>query len=121
MGLIKYQAQKELGESYAALLLLTKALYQEELISREDYEVFSSRYGNKLTAKSAPHKTTALPLAEQQKLDEKQRWFEMVKDQFYQDHRPLASGKSWREDVLAEAEKYKDKLPIAVEILTLRA
>jgi hypothetical protein len=31
----------------------------------------------------------------------------------------MASGKSWRDYVLAEAEKYKDKLPIAAEILKL--
>jgi hypothetical protein len=31
---------------------------------------------------------------------------------------PLASGKSWRDYVLGEAEKYKDKLPVAAEILS---
>ena len=117
MGLIRFQANKELGETYAALLLLTKALYQEQVISREDYERFTQRYSCKLVPPSAPRKLTSAEMAEQQKLEEKRRWFEMAKAEWNKDHRPVSSGKPWREDVLAEAEKYKDKLSIAAEIL----
>ena len=56
---------------------------------------------------------------EQQKLEEKRRWFELVKADFFVEYRPLASGKSWRGYVLAEAEKYKEKLPVAAEVLGL--
>ncbi|MGA2682380.1 MAG: hypothetical protein ABSF44_11355 [Candidatus Bathyarchaeia archaeon] len=33
LAVIKFQAQKEIGKSYAGLLLITKAAYQEQLIS----------------------------------------------------------------------------------------
>jgi hypothetical protein len=42
-----------------------------------------------------------------------------VKAEFFKGHRPLASGKSWRDYVLGEAEKYKDRLPVAVVVLSL--
>ena len=113
---IKFQAKNEVGEVYAGLWLLTKALYQEKLISREIYERFTKRYSAKLVREPEPRKLSSSELKEQQKLDEKRRWFEMAKNEFFMDHRPLISGKSWREDVLAEAEKYKDELPIAAEV-----
>jgi hypothetical protein len=121
VGLIKVQAEKELGESYALLLLITKALYQEHKISREVYELYTQRYSCKLVPPIQPLKLTASELKEQQKLEEKRRWFTSVKTEFFMDHRPLASGRSWREDVLGEAEKYKDKLPEAAEVLELRS
>ena len=119
MALIHFQSKKGLSEKYASLFLLTKSLYQEQLLSREDYERFSKRYSDKLVPEAEPTRLTSSELKEQQKLEEKRRWFEGVKADFHKDHRPLASGKSWREDVLAEAEKYKDILPIATEILLL--
>jgi hypothetical protein len=119
MGLIRFQANKELGETYAALLLLTKALYQEQVISREDYERFTQRYSCKLVPPPVPRKLTSAEMAEQQKLEEKRRWFEMAKAEFHKDHRRLSSGRTWREDILAEAEKYKEKLPVAAEILAM--
>lgn len=119
MGLIRVCAKKEVSETYALLFLITKALYQEQAISREEYERFSQRYANKLVPPAPLPKLTSAEFAEQQKLEEKRRWFEMVKAEWRKDHCRLSSGKTWREDVLAEAEKYKDKLPIAVEILNL--
>ncbi len=119
MAVIHFQSKMGLSEKYAALFLLTKALYQEQLLSREEYERFTKRYSNKLVREAEPAKLTASELREQQKLEEKRRWFERVKAEFFKDHRPLTSGKSWREDVLAEAQKYKNQLPVAAEILRL--
>ena len=42
LAVIKFQVQKELGKSYAGLLLVTKAAYQEKLISKEIYEKYST-------------------------------------------------------------------------------
>ena len=120
MALIKVCAKREISETYALLSLITKALYQEQAISREDYERFSQRYASKLVPPAPPRKLTATELAEQQKLDEKRRWFESVKAEWHNDHIPSSvTGKPWREVVLSEAEKYKDKLQIAAEILRL--
>ena len=49
-GLVKYRAEKELGDSFALLLLITKALFQEQKISREVYEFFVQRYSRKLSS-----------------------------------------------------------------------
>lgn len=119
IALIKFQAEKEVGDAYALLQLITKALYQEKKINREVYEFFMQRYSRKLPPSIPVAKLTESELKEQQKLEELQRWFESVKVEFFKDHRPLASGKSWRQYVLSEAEKYKDKLPIAAEVLEL--
>ena len=100
---------------------MTKGLYQDRFVSREDCERFTQRYSCKLVPEHEPRKLTSSELSQQQKLEEKRRWFEMVKTEFFKDYRPLASGKSWREEVLGEAEKYKDELPIAAEILRLGA
>jgi len=119
VALIKFQAEKEVGDSYALLQLITKGLYQEKKINREVYEVLMQRYSRKLVPPICEPKLTGLELQEQQKLEELRRWFESVKAEFFTDHRPLASGKSWRDYVLSEAEKYKDKLSIAAEVFAL--
>ena len=119
VALLKFQAEKEVGDCYALLQLITRGFYQDKKISREVYEFFMERYSRKLPPSIPEHKLTGPELREQQKLEEKRRWFVMAKDQFFLDHRPLTSGKTWREYVLDEAEKYKDKLPVAVEILNL--
>ena len=63
MAVIQFQAREELGKSYAGLLLVTKAAYQEKLISREVYEKFLYRYSRKLVPQEEPQRLTA----EQQK------------------------------------------------------
>lgn len=53
-AIIKFQAKHDLGRPYAGLLLLTKALYQEQLITREAYETFTYRYSRKLVREELP-------------------------------------------------------------------
>ena len=48
LAVINYQAKHKLGKSFAGLLLLTKAVYQKQLIGREDYEKFVFRYSRSL-------------------------------------------------------------------------
>jgi len=74
LAVIKFQVEKEIGKSYAGLLLLTKAAYQEQLITREDYEKFQYRYSRKLVAEEQPQKLTS----EQQK--EKRRQIKWLKN-----------------------------------------
>lgn len=54
LAITKFQVQKEVGKSSAGLLLITKALYQEQLITKEVYEKYLYRYSRKLFQKSNP-------------------------------------------------------------------
>ena len=52
LAVTKFQVQKEIGKSYAGLLLITKAAYQEQLITKETYEKYLCRYSRKPFPKS---------------------------------------------------------------------
>jgi hypothetical protein len=54
LAVIKFQIQKELIKSYAGLLLVTKAAYQEKLITKEIYEKYLYRYSRKLVPEEEP-------------------------------------------------------------------
>jgi len=75
LAVTKFQVQKEIGKSYAGLLLITKALYQEKLISKEVNEKYLYRYSRKLVPEDQPQKMTAEEQKKKQKLDEKARSF----------------------------------------------
>jgi len=48
LGIVKLQADKELGKPYACLLAITEGLYHMGYISKEAYEVYSKKYSDKL-------------------------------------------------------------------------
>jgi len=48
LGIVKLQADKELGKPYACLLVITEGLYHMGYISKEAYEVYSRKYSDKL-------------------------------------------------------------------------
>jgi len=48
IGVVKLQADKELGKPYAVLLALNEGLYSLGYISKEAYEVYSKKYSEKL-------------------------------------------------------------------------
>ena len=112
LAVINYQAQKELGKSYAGLLLLTKAAYQEKLISREVYEKYLYRYSRKLVPEEEPQRLTSEQQKEKQKLDEKTRTFSMLSSQW-----DIHPDPEWRRRWIEEAEKWQDKSPEAREFL----
>jgi hypothetical protein len=111
-ALIKFMAKNDLDKEFAALLLLVKALYQERLIGKEVYEVYSSRYNRKLVVEH-PQKLTVLEMQEKQCLEEKTRQFSMVLDQWN------LHGKEWRQKWIVEAEEWKDQIPTAKLVLDL--
>ena len=82
LAVIKFQVQKELGKSYAGLLLVTKAAYQEKLISREVYEKYLYRYSRKLVQEEQPQRLATEQQKEKQKLDEKARTFNILPSQW---------------------------------------
>jgi hypothetical protein len=112
MAVIQFQAKQELGKSYAGLLLVTKALYQEKLICREAYEKFLYRYSRKIVPPEEPMRLTAEQLKEKQKLDEKTRTFSMLPSQW-----DIHPSQDWRKKWIMEAEKWQDKIPEAREFL----
>jgi hypothetical protein len=67
LALAKFQVQKEIGKSYAGLLLITKAAYQEQLITREVYEKYLYRYSRKLIPEEKPAKMATEELNLKQK------------------------------------------------------
>ncbi len=112
LAMTKYQVQKEIGKTYAGLLLLTKALYQEKLISKEVYEKFVYRYSRKLVPEEQPQKLTAEQQKNKQKLDEKARSFGLAYNQWDTHLDP-----EWRQWWINEAKKYQDTIPEAKEFL----
>ena len=109
----KYHVQKEIGKTYAGLLLLTKALYQEGLISKDVYEKYIYRYSRKLVPEEQPQKLSSEQQKEKQKLDEKARSFSMAFSQWSDDH----PDPDWRQKWISQAEKWQDKIPEAKEFL----
>ena len=108
LAVAKFQALKEIGRSYAGLLLLTKAAYQENLITKEEYEKYMYRYSRKLVPEEQPKQLTGEEQKEKQKFDEKARSFTGAANQ-WDEHPNLV----WRKWWISEAEKWQDKLPEA--------
>jgi len=113
-ALIKYMAKHDLDKQYAILHLLTKALFTEQLIPREVYEVYSYRYSRKLVKdESLERVMTQEQLKEKQLIEQKTRQFSMVLDQWH------LHGEEWRKKWIIEADKWKDKVTNAKLVLDL--
>ena len=112
LAMTKYQVQKEIGKTYAGLLLLTKALYQENLITKDVYEKFVYRYSRKLVPEEQPQKLTTEQQKVKQKLDEKARTFSSLISQW-----ELHPSIEWRQRWIIEAQKWQDKIPEANQFL----
>jgi hypothetical protein len=111
-AVIKYQLQKELGKPYAGLLLITKAAYQEQLITKEVYEKYMYRYSRKLVPEEQPQKLTSEQQKEKQKMDEKARSFPAVLSQWSNHPNP-----EYRQWWINESRKYQNMMPEAKEFL----
>jgi hypothetical protein len=112
MAVIQFQAREELGKSYAGLLLVTKAAYQEKLISREVYEKYLYRYSRKLVPEEEPQRLTTEQQKEKQKIEKKSRTFSILPSQW-----EIHPDQEWRQRWINEAEKWQDKIPEAKEFL----
>ena len=112
LAITKFQVQKEVGKSSAGLLLITKALYQEQLITKEVYEKYLYRYSRKLVPEEQSQKLTIEQQKNKQKIDEKARSFGAAYDQWN-----LHPDAKWRQRWIDEAKKYQDTMPEAKEFL----
>jgi len=103
IGFIKLQADRGLGRSFAGLLPFNEGLYSMGYISKEAYEAHKAKYSVKLgVAPSLPIETKYAKLIESFENILKQ-WLDMRDE----------PRKFWIE----KAEKWKDKLPIAEQLL----
>jgi hypothetical protein len=113
LGLIKLQADKGLGKSYAGLLAFVEGLHKLGYLSDSDYEVHVKRYSRGL----AEQENQPLPLERlnaKKELEKKAKIFSMVLDQ-WAEHPDI----KWRQKWIAEAEKWKNKIPTAKLVLDL--
>lgn len=115
-ALIQFMAKKGLGQEYAALNLLNKAVYQEQLITKEVYEVYNYRYSRKLVNDNLEAKMSLEMRQEKQRIEDMTRKFKMVVDQWGDHPDPL-----WRQRWLKVAEEWKDRVPTAQLIIELGA
>jgi len=108
---IKLQADRDLGRSYAGLLPFVTGLYQLGYLSQEVYEFHAERYSEPLQP--------AKPLSPQDKqkkteLETQDRIFRGMLQQ-WDIH---ASNPVWLLKVSQSAEKYREQLSSAKELLT---
>jgi hypothetical protein len=75
-------------------------VYQEQLITREDYEKFYYPYSRRLVAEEKPQKLTSKQQKEKQKMDEKARTFSSLVIQW-----DLHPSVEWRQRWISEGKK----------------
>jgi hypothetical protein len=112
VAFIRLQADKGLGRAYAGLLPFTEGMYHLGYISKEIYEANVKKYSEPLPTREP---STPKQLAERRRLEQKDKYFRQVLDQ-WETHKDL----KWRSGKLADAEKFKDKLESARQLLDLR-
>jgi hypothetical protein len=114
IAFIKFQAEKELGRSYAGLYLLNDALFRHGCISQETYKIYEQKYGEKLVkAKEVESKPLMkVKMEEDQKLKDLDKQFKNAVDQW-----ELHPSIEWRRKWVKLAEKWKDKIPNAKLVL----
>jgi hypothetical protein len=112
LAITKFQAEKEIGKPYAGLLLLTKAIYQEQLITKEVYEKYLYRYSRKLIPEEQTQKLTAEQQKNKQRLDEKARSFTAAYNQW-----DIHLDNKWRQYWVNEAKQWQNLMPEAKTFL----
>ena len=123
IALVKLQAELEIGKPYAVLYGLAEGLFKLGKLSQEDHDLLIKRYSRRLVdvtkEKRAQRESSHIPVLtlekqkEQQRLEQKDRQFKGQLEQ-WQMHRST----EWRRKVLADAEKYKEKLDSARVLLS---
>jgi hypothetical protein len=114
MALIKFQADRELGQTYAGLLSLAEGLHSLKYLSDEDYLFCITRYSEKLVEKSQKSLT---PEEKKQKhfLETMTRTFVAVLSEWGDPK--IWHKEGWRERWIQQAEKFKDQIPEAKQLL----
>lgn len=124
MAVVRLQAERELGKTYAVLYGLVEGLFKLGYLGREDYDLLIKRYSRKLVDVTKENRekreNTHVPVLTLEKQREKQFWDQ--KDQQFEGQLKqwdMHPSPQWRAKILAEAEKFKDKLDSARRLLDL--
>jgi len=99
-GWLKLQVDKDLGRTYAGLLLFTEGLYQLGYINKEVYEQHQKKY-------SQPLEEPAQAAAQDQKkraLEQEERYLKGLLEIWDDPH----SNPNWYRNAVAEAQKYPE-------------
>jgi len=122
IALVKLQAELEIGKAPAVLYMVVEGAFRLGKLSEEDHDLHIKRYSRKLVdvtkEKRALRENRNVPVMtlekqkEQQLLDQKGRQFQGMLEQWDQHPSP-----QWRKKALADAEKWKEKLPSARALL----
>ena len=107
LALIKLQADKELGQSYAGLYALNEGLHALKYLSDEDYQTFKKRYSDKLV-NDHQERNSELDHQAQKEIESMTRYFSMVIDQWH-----LHPNSEWRSKQLKKAKEYANRIPNA--------
>ena len=113
MGLIKLQAGKELGRSFAGLYALNEGLFKLGFVDEETYLKYEDKYSSKLVAQQS-EPLTLKSVADQAKLKDLEKQFSDVLKQGVN----TLSEKS-RKYWVSKAVEYQDKISNAKLILDL--
>jgi len=108
----KIQAFMELGPSFAHLYIYNEGLHAMGQLSEQEYQINKLRYSKKLV--EAPvQPLTREQIKEKQRLEEMQRTIQAVMTEWDNPKRNT----EWREKWLRQAEKYKDQIPEAKQLI----
>lgn len=117
MGFIKLQGDKGLGRSFAGLLAFNEGMHKLGYIQDAEYEANKVKYSRKLVPEVPAKPLTLQEQASKKERDSLARAFGSVIEQWNMTHGdPL-----WKEKWLAKAEKYKDTIPAAQQLLDMVA
>lgn len=113
VGFIQYQATNRLGRSFAGKGIFNEGLHALGLISDDEYLRNRKRYSESLVSMQPVKPLSLVELQEKKEKDGLARAFGSVIEQW-----ELPHGKpNWRESWLTKAEKYKDTIPQAKQLL----
>lgn len=124
VGISKLMAKLECSKSAAVLYALNEGLFRLEMIKKDDYELLRMRYGRKLQEvieeakkKREPSHVPVLTIERSKELlilESKDRQLKGMIDQW-----ELHPQTSWRNKATADAEKWRDRLNSAKNLLEL--
>lgn len=103
-ALIDYAQKHRVSTLYAAQQGLCKAMRSEGLLSEGNYQRLMQIYDKPLVQEVPPQPKTPEEQKKQQIIDEKNRLFKAVRDQWNLEHRP-----GWKDNWIRQAEAWQDK------------
>lgn len=110
-ALLQYGAKHDITQMYAIQQCILKTLRNENLITQEIYEYYLPRFSRTISSMSERPKPVlnAEQQREQQRLDEKTRYFQAILTSEWAAH----ESPEWRRKTLLQAEQWQTQIPEA--------